>query len=38
VLANGVVAQFSLNANKLETMTAAARESFDHVDSFMAMV
>jgi putative nucleotidyltransferase with HDIG domain len=37
-LADEVAAQFGLNAEKLEGMSAAAKESFEHVDRFMAMV
>jgi putative nucleotidyltransferase with HDIG domain len=38
LLADAVVAEFGINAEKLESMAAAARESFEHVDRFMAMV
>ena len=37
-LAGAVVAEFDIDEDKLESMAAAARESFERVERFMAMV
>lgn len=37
-LADSVVAEYGIDKEKLETMTVAARESFERVECFMAMV
>jgi len=38
LLADAVAAEFGITEEKLESMAAAARESFEHVERFMAMV